>query len=630
MPGVSRGTHAVEIAIASATCATIASFLVVRRNVWNDLRDLLLALRPLKSEPVSPIKRGRRDIINEDLYRRSKVPSNIDVIVVGSGIAGLITAGLLAKIGKKVLVLEQHYRSGGCTHMFHEHGDNLFDSGIHYLGNPFGWHDFVMPMFVANGGAAVKFQPLGSEEDGYLYDNFDFGDGDMVSYRKGTAALEEELVRKFPEDAQLIRTYLHRTLTCATWSMGYSLLPAKLLPRSLLPVLGPAFLLGWRHYAAYTPDDFLTKYGFKSSKLRALLAGGQLIDWNGLPKETSFWVSAGIMTYYANGAFYPENGPEKIAEHFIPLIESAGGRVLTRALVKEIIVENDRAVGVKLKNEDEIRSPLVVSDANPLITQQLLGKKGMTPPTTAKPGKSAIYGFISLDGPPESFDLKSPNYHTFPGAASLDYDITVLQHRLYQNPDEFAKHALVWLTVPCMKDKTYAERYPGKSNLLLLAEAQWEWFKDFDSTRPSPSSEREPGYLRIKQLWKDVFLERVYKYFPKTRGHVSHIEIGTPFSAEKFLNAPNGCSYGLDWTPERCCSMEMFKFLHPQTPVRSLYQTGGDTFIGSYFGSAIAGFVTTFHVLHVPQHIYVTLPAALLGAAAAFWTPGLSHTLCGK
>jgi len=406
--------------------------------------------------------------------------------------------------------------------------------------------------------------------------------------------------------------------------MVYSLAPVKLLPRPLLPVLGPLLLVGWRHYASSTPDDFLKKYGFKSAKLRALLAGGQLIDWNGLPKETSFWVSAGIMMYYISGAYYPENGPDKIAENFIPLVESAGGRVLTRAMVKEIIVENGKAVGVLLKNGDDIRADIVVSDANPLITQKLLGVHGTDPPVDAKPGKSAMYGFISLDGPPSDFDLKSPNYSSFPGAAKLDYDLTELQHRLYKDPQTYAKEALVWITVPCVKDKTYATRYPGKSNLLLLAEAQWDWFKDFDSTRPSPSSEREPEYLRIKELWKGVFLERVYKYFPKTRGHVEHIEIGTPLSAEKFLNAPNGCSYGLDWTPERCCSMRMFKFLHPQTAVNNLYQTGGDTYIGSYMGSMIAGFLTTAHVMHMPQHAFVTLPCAVLGAVAALMNPLVS------
>ncbi|HAA54092.1 MAG TPA: FAD-dependent oxidoreductase, partial [Myxococcales bacterium] len=41
-----------------------------------------------------------------------------DAIVIGSGMGGMTTAALLAKLNKRVLVLEQHYVPGGFTHMF--------------------------------------------------------------------------------------------------------------------------------------------------------------------------------------------------------------------------------------------------------------------------------------------------------------------------------------------------------------------------------------------------------------------------------------------------------------------------------------------------------------------------------
>lgn len=50
------------------------------------------------------------------------MPNNIDVIVIGSGIGGLSCAAVLAKAGKKVLVLEQHDQAGGCCHTFIENG----------------------------------------------------------------------------------------------------------------------------------------------------------------------------------------------------------------------------------------------------------------------------------------------------------------------------------------------------------------------------------------------------------------------------------------------------------------------------------------------------------------------------
>ena len=85
-------------------------------------------------EKYKPRIRGKYESILTDRYSKKEVPENLDAIVIGSGIGGLSTAALLAKAHKKVLVLEQHYRAGGCTHTFDELG-GLFDSGIHYVGS---------------------------------------------------------------------------------------------------------------------------------------------------------------------------------------------------------------------------------------------------------------------------------------------------------------------------------------------------------------------------------------------------------------------------------------------------------------------------------------------------------------
>lgn len=58
----------------------------------------------------------------------SRVPGNLDAVVIGSGIGGLASAAILAKAGKRVLVLEQHTKAGGCCHTFGENGLE-FDTG---------------------------------------------------------------------------------------------------------------------------------------------------------------------------------------------------------------------------------------------------------------------------------------------------------------------------------------------------------------------------------------------------------------------------------------------------------------------------------------------------------------------
>ena len=74
-----------------------------------------------------------RDRVLKQLYTKNNTPKNLDAIVIGSGIGGMATAAILAKMGKKVLVVEQHDTAGGCCHTFFEK-EFEFDSGIHYIG----------------------------------------------------------------------------------------------------------------------------------------------------------------------------------------------------------------------------------------------------------------------------------------------------------------------------------------------------------------------------------------------------------------------------------------------------------------------------------------------------------------
>ena len=73
----------------------------------------------------------------KDGFATRKLPAHIDAIIIGSGISGLYTAALLAKLGYKCVVLEQHDRAGGSTHTFEEEGFE-FDTGLHYVGDVLG------------------------------------------------------------------------------------------------------------------------------------------------------------------------------------------------------------------------------------------------------------------------------------------------------------------------------------------------------------------------------------------------------------------------------------------------------------------------------------------------------------
>ncbi|MEC8496216.1 MAG: NAD(P)-binding protein, partial [Planctomycetota bacterium] len=74
--------------------------------------------RPLKGDPL----KGARD--------------RYDVVVIGSGLGGLTAANILARAGRSVCVIEQHYNYGGLATWFKRKGGHVFDISLH--GFPFG------------------------------------------------------------------------------------------------------------------------------------------------------------------------------------------------------------------------------------------------------------------------------------------------------------------------------------------------------------------------------------------------------------------------------------------------------------------------------------------------------------
>ena len=54
-----------------------------------------------------------------------------DVVVIGSGLAGMTAANILGRAGHRVLLVEQHYKLGGMATWFKRPGGHIFDVSLH-------------------------------------------------------------------------------------------------------------------------------------------------------------------------------------------------------------------------------------------------------------------------------------------------------------------------------------------------------------------------------------------------------------------------------------------------------------------------------------------------------------------
>ena len=110
-------------------------------------------------------------------------------------------------------------------------------------------------------------------------------------------------------------------------------------------------------------------------------------DYGLPPAQSAFVMHAMVAKHYLAGGSYPVGGAVQMAETIIPVIEAAGGNVFTYAGVKQIIIENGRAVGVRLHKDDvELRAPQIVSCAGliptytRLLPREIAESKGLLAP----------------------------------------------------------------------------------------------------------------------------------------------------------------------------------------------------------------------------------------------------------
>jgi all-trans-retinol 13,14-reductase len=496
--------------------------------------------------------------------------SDWDAIVIGSGLGGLTTAAYLATNDLRTLVLEKHYVAGGNAHVFRRKQMFEFDVGVHYLGDC--GPDGSIPTVLRGVGLEGKIEFLEMDPDGF--DTLMFP-GITLRVPKGWDRYRERLVATFPDD----ETALHRCLDVlrdVVAEFEKMELPIKAEDAPRLMQEAPNFMKwGMRPLGELFDDCGL---GQKARAVLVAESGTYALP----PSRVPVILHAVLMGHYTKGAYYPKGGGQVLPAHFADVIRSHGGEVRTRAAVDRILVEDGKAVGVRLVTGEEFRAPIVVSNADLKRTfLDMVGEEHLSPQTVARVRqyRMALPLFCVYLGLDMDLRERMPNTNYF---YYTSFDAEGPYQDCYQGqvPSELG----LFITVASVKDphtETIAPKGYSSVQIMTLVPPDYRLWGVEKGPTAGEKYHRNPVYQSLKQSLTDAMVDGAEHVIPGIKEHIVWKEAATPISQEHFTFSTGGTSYGIELSADQFGPNRP----SPQTEIEGLFLAGAST----VFAHGIAG-----------------------------------------
>ena len=473
------------------------------------------------------------------------------VVIIGSGIGGLCCGALLAKYGFEVTVCESHAIAGGAAHGFERDGYK-FDSGPS-LYSGMSYSPSTNPLKQVLDAIEEDAEWLNYDVWGCLLPEgrFDMAVGADDFCRVLQDLRGEEAVRQWRKLQETMQPLADAVNAIPPLAIRYDLAAIK----SVLPYLPNTF---W-----HLPN-ILRLTGAFGNILNEVVTDPFIRNWmdllsfllSGLPASGTSGAEMAFMfaEWYKPGVVldYPVGGSDALVQALVRGLEKYGGKLLLNSHVEQIIVENKRVTGVKLKNGNTIKASTVISNASvwdtlPLIPDDAVPQSWRKEKAQTPECESFMHLHLGID------------------AAGLD---KLQCHYIVVNDWEqgvTAPQNVVVVSIPSVLDPSLAPEGKHVIHVYTPGNEPYEIWQGLKRNTPE--------YLELKQARSRVMYEGLERVIPDLRERIEVELIGTPLTHSRYLRRHHG-SYGP--------AIEAGKALFPaaNTPLPGLLCCGDSTFPG--------------------------------------------------
>lgn len=479
-----------------------------------------------------------------------------DAVLIGSGISSLTAAILLARQGKRIAVLEQHYLPGGYMHAFRKHGHS-FDTGAHYVGamekgQPF--RALLEYLGVYNDQLFFPLDPDGFDEIRFP----EFTTRLAKGYEKNIHLLSEQ----FPSEHKAIAEYFRLVRNAARAFPTYNFRPDVDMD-VMLPLLETSLKAVVEKLTA-------------NPRLQAVLYTYCALH-GVVPADLPFGMHAIVTDSLIRGPYGFRTSGNALAEAFVHRLTALGGELHLRTKVTKLETSGDSVTKV-ITDKGELQADWVIGGIHPKAVFAMLEPNPLTPAFASRVAKleesMGIFGLYAVCNPGLELDPRR-NYYFF---STSDPN-----KMLPLDPSSSAPTAV-------FMSRSNRGATSNSLSLNFHAAGPYEWFKEWEG---SSWRDRPAEYEKFKEDYSEKIFDLVEARGLPVRGALEAHLTSSALTNQHYNPSPEGSAYGI----YHSFASTGLRALGPRTKVRNLLLTGQNTLFPGLLAAAIAGLRTAGNVL---------------------------------